>query len=62
MTPNAVEYYRQCARVERTRALETTIQRAAAIHLEVADLYDQLIRLYALETPLHIMSGTRRAV
>lgn len=62
MTPNAVEFYRERARAERLRAVETTIQQAAPIHLEVAALYDQLIRLYGHETTLHIINETRQAV
>ncbi len=40
-----IEYYRQRALVERSRAMDAPTPRIAAVHQELAKLYDDFIRM-----------------
>jgi hypothetical protein len=54
MTPNDVDYYRARAIEERENALAADRQNVAAIHLELARLYDALVNEPAIRPTLRI--------
>jgi len=51
MPPIDVEYYRERAATERDRAKSAAQPKIAAIHLELASLYERLIELKVQEAP-----------
>ena len=60
MSCNDVEYYRRRAASERTMAQAAASRDAAAVHNELAERYERLVR--ATERPtLHLSSGERLA-
>ena len=61
MTPNNVEYYRARATQERERALAADRQDVAAIHLELARLYDALVNEPAIRPTLRITTPKSKA-
>lgn len=60
MTSDDVEYYRARAIEEREHALAADRQNVAAIHLELASLYDALVAEPELRPTLHLF-GRRSA-
>jgi hypothetical protein len=63
MSSDDFNYYRERARIERERADQSSNTLAAEIHLELAGLYEKLIRLEQQPRPtLHIaVSGNSGA-
>jgi hypothetical protein len=51
MSPNELLYYRERAEVERQRATEAANPLAAEIHLELASLYERLVKLDEVPKP-----------
>lgn len=51
MSPEEITYYRERAAIERHRAETSDDTRAAAIHAELADLYNQLVDLEREHVP-----------
>ena len=54
MSQKDVDYYRGRAAEEREMALAADRQDVAAIHLELASLYDALVDVRAMRPKLHI--------
>lgn len=59
MAQNDVDYYRGRAIEERERALSADRQDVAAIHLELARLYDALVNEPAIRPTLSIVTRKR---
>ena len=59
MSPNDVDYYRARATEERERALAADRQNVAEIHLELARLYDALVKEPAIRPTLSIVTPKR---
>ena len=57
MTPRDIDYYRRRATEERESALAADRQDVAAIHLELARLYDALVAVPAIRPRLHIAAS-----
>ena len=53
MSPDEVRYYGERAEAERPRAAGAASQLAAEIHLEMASLYEKLVKLE--QTPSHTL-------
>ena len=62
MSSNDVEYYRQRATTEREMALRSDRRDVAAIHLELARLYDALVAHEELRPTLSVPAFNRRSV
>ena len=60
MTPHDSDYYRARAIEEREHALASDRQDVAAIHLELARLYDALVKEPALRPTLRIATPKNR--
>ena len=56
MSCNDIEYYRRRAETERTLASSAASQEAAAVHDELAERYERLVRA-AKRPTLHVASG-----
>ena len=59
MASNDIEYYRARAIEERKHALASDRQDVAAIHLELARLYDALVKEPALRPTLRISTSQK---
>lgn len=61
MARNDIDYYRARAIAEREHALAADRQDVAAIHLELARLYDALVNEPAIRPRLHIATPKSRS-
>jgi hypothetical protein len=61
MISNDIDYYRARAIEEREQALAADRQDVAAIHLELARLYDALVNEPAIRPKLHITNVGHRS-
>lgn len=61
MTRSDIEYYRGRATEERERALAADRQDVAAIHQELARLYDALVIVPAIRPKLRITTRVRQS-